>query len=69
MSSIREKILDALGTIPETLEQANELIDLYHFRWDPKLEQKATELSIALLVSVEHMIEWMDENVFSKPMS
>ena len=65
-SEVREKVLDALDSIPETLEQADIFIEIYRSRSDKRLAQKAVALYVAILAALEHMIEWLDENVFSE---
>ena len=66
MSTVREKIMDAFSSIPETLDNSQALLAIYWSRCDQKPIEKATRLYIAILAAIEHMIDWLDEAVFSK---
>ncbi|USW57714.1 hypothetical protein Slin15195_G110330 [Septoria linicola] len=64
VTKVREQVLTTLGEYPELLDSVERLLQLY--RDDVKLEQRATALYIALLITIEGMIMWFEEKTWKR---
>ena len=58
---MREELINTLDLYPEMLATVEQLLTLYAY--DGKLEQKAMNLYVALLIAVEGMIVWFQESM------
>ena len=69
-ASVRSKIMGAIETLPEEIEESNECLDRFRKvvdHWQNKqLIVKALDLYTSVLSAIEGMLRWLDESAFSK---
>ena len=58
MSKVRHDVMTTLGDAPALLQDVDSILQMYPD--DKRLEERATALYIALLVTVEAIIQWFD---------
>ena len=61
MQDVREKVMDVLGDAPKLLEEMECFISLYPN--DQKLNAKVHRLYVALLLSIEGIVEWLGHRI------
>ncbi|KAK3319533.1 hypothetical protein B0T19DRAFT_487870 [Cercophora scortea] len=69
-SKVRSKIMDAIETLPDTIEEINERFENFRDAVDTglrnKLKNQALKLYVNILNTLEGMLQWLDANAFKK---
>ncbi|KAK3690516.1 hypothetical protein B0T22DRAFT_193765 [Podospora appendiculata] len=69
-STVRSKIMDAIETLPDTIEEINERLENFRDAVDgslrEKLKDQALKLYVSILNTVEGMLQWLNANAFKK---
>lgn len=58
MADVRKKVLDTLAASPELLEQTEMFLKMYS--GDRRLNERAVQLYVALLLTIEAVIKWLN---------
>ncbi|CAG8949095.1 hypothetical protein HYFRA_00002224 [Hymenoscyphus fraxineus] len=71
-ANVRNKIMEAIETLPEEIEEANDTLERFRgvgdYKADQKLRKLSLELYLSILSAIEGMLKWLDEPAFKKIM-